>query len=110
MCRELNAIKMNWIVHCVHDCTDAHCGKKVDGLLMPPAESPCSASIARRIAKNSHFHSCACIGVERLSCAAQMQASTNTLLAHFASLFFTLWLLRIVSKGGPGGKTQSVAA
>ena len=29
-----------------------------------------------------------------------MQASTNTLLAHFASLLFSLWLIRVV--GSPG--------
>lgn len=40
-----------------------------------------------------------------------LQASTNTLLAHFVSLFFTLWLVRIVSKGGgPSGKAMPVAA
>ena len=40
------------------------------------------------------------------------QASTNTLLAHFISLVFTLWLVRIVGKGGApaGGKAQPYPA
>jgi hypothetical protein len=44
--------------------------------------------------------------------AAVLQASTNTLLAHFLSLVFTLWLVRIVGKGGSpaGGKGQPYPA
>ena len=30
-----------------------------------------------------------------------VQASTNTLLAHFASLLFSLWLIRVVGSPGP---------
>ena len=40
-----------------------------------------------------------------------MQASTNTLLSHFVSLFFSLWLTRIISRGAgqPSGQVPTAA-
>jgi hypothetical protein len=40
-----------------------------------------------------------------------VQASTNTLLSHFVSLFFSLWLTRIISRGAgqPTGQVPTAA-
>lgn len=35
-----------------------------------------------------------------------VQASTNTLLSHFVSLFFSLWLSRIISRGAGQPSSQ----